>query len=191
MIGLAAILLMTTPAQTPHVAGIANFHQVDNRLYRGAQPGDEGIRQLAQLGVRTIVNLRTGDEDAAIASELGLRHYHVPMVPWRSTDEQVVAWLRIVIEQRKHGPVFVHCRQGADRTGLMIAVYRVVVDGWSKQAAIQEMTQGDFNHHSIWRNLRKYVERMDVDSIRRQVGMPANESPISALADASNTSLHR
>jgi hypothetical protein len=70
---------------------------------------------------------------------------------------------------------------------MMIAVYRIVVQGWSKQAALTEMKDGGFGHHNIYRGLRKYVERMDVESIRRQAGIPAASETLIVLAHASST----
>jgi protein tyrosine/serine phosphatase len=164
---------------------LKNFHRVDARLYRGAQPSEEGMHALRAMGVRSVVSLRSREHDAAEdTAAAGLISHRIPMSPWNPSDEQVVRLLRTVIEAQKRGPVFVHCQHGADRTGMMIAVYRIVVQGWSKQAALNEMTDGGFGHHSIYRPLRKYVERMDVESIRHRAGVPTpGESPI-LLADA-------
>ena len=62
--------------------------------------------------------------------------------------------------------MFVHCQHGADRTGVMCAAYRVVVDGWTKQQAIDEMTQGGFNFHSVWSNLPEFIEKLDVEKVK-------------------------
>ncbi len=165
-------------------AGLDNFHQVDTRLYRGAQPTATGMLNLRKMGIRTVVNLRTSDTDAEMVRASDLEYYRVPMLPWLPRESHVVAWLRIVVEQQKRGAVFIHCRQGADRTGMMVAVYRVVVNGWSKEDALREMTQGGFHHHRIWKDLRTYVERMDVASIRRQAGLDETAPVSTALVIA-------
>ena len=68
-------------------------------------------------------------------------------------------------------PVLVHCQHGADRTGSMIAVYRVIVQGWSKDDAIREMKEGGYGFHRIWGNLPEWIENLDIDGVRREVGI--------------------
>ena len=72
------------------------------------------------------------------------------------------------------GTVLVHCQHGADRTGLLVAVYRVVVQGWSKERAIDEMTNGGFGFHPVWKNLVAYLRHLDVARIRAEAGLVAN-----------------
>ena len=71
----------------------------------------------------------------------------------------------------KRAPVLVHCQHGADRTGTMIAVYRIAVQGWSKAKAIREMTGGGFGFHPIWSNLPTWIQQLDIDLIKRQAGI--------------------
>ena len=66
-------------------------------------------------------------------------------------------------------PVLVHCKHGSDRTGMMVAVYRVVVQGWEKGAAVDEMTHGGYGFHAVWENLQDYVMALDVAGIRAQL----------------------
>ena len=67
--------------------------------------------------------------------------------------------------------MFVHCQHGADRTGTATAVYRIVVEGWTKDEAIREMTQGGYGFHPLWANLIRYVRELDVDRLRREAGL--------------------
>ncbi len=151
-------------------AGLPNLHRVSEHLYRGAQPTAAGIRQLETLGVRTIINLRTSDTDGHLLAASGLAYEHIPMTAWQPRDGDVVQFLRIVGEESR-GPVFLHCRRGADRTGMMVAIYRIAVQGWDKEQAVAEMTQGGFRFNSGWRNLVQYVRDLDVDAIRQQAGL--------------------
>lgn len=121
---------------------LPNFHQVNERLYRGGQPKDGGLERLAALGVKTIVNLRgagdgtTGEE--AKARTLGMRFVSLPMPNvGRPTGEQIARALEI-IDDPANAPVFVHCKRGADRTGVLIAAYRIKHDGWTDEQAITE-----------------------------------------------------
>jgi len=83
-------------------------------------------------------------------------------------------------------PLVIHCQHGADRTGALVALYRVVVQGWSKADAVREMDEGGFHHSSFWRNLDQYVLEANVQALRRQLGLapPATSPPREMLASA-------
>jgi tyrosine-protein phosphatase SIW14 len=92
------------------------------------------------------------------------------MKTWSPTEEQAVKFLKVATNKKRQ-PVFVHCKHGSDRTGVMCAMYRVVVDGWSKQSAIEEMIKGDFGFHPLWTNLIKFVQNISVDSLKEKSGL--------------------
>ena len=97
---------------------------------------------------------------------------HLQSEGWDVRDEHVVRVLKI-LRDRSRGPFLVHCQHGADRTGLMMAMYRMVEQGWSREDAMREMTQGGYGFHKTWRNIVRYVQRVDVDKIR--AGLVANQ----------------
>jgi protein tyrosine phosphatase (PTP) superfamily phosphohydrolase (DUF442 family) len=148
--------------------GLPNLHKVNTGLYRGAQPTAEGIKELEKLGVKTIVNLRSSHSDKKILGKSTIAVEPIPMNPWHAEEEDVVRFLKIVTDKKRQ-PVFVHCQHGADRTGVMCAAYRVVVDGWTKQQAIDEMTKGGFGFHSIWSNLPEFIEKLDVEKVKAEL----------------------
>ena len=76
-----------------------------------------------------------------------------------------------IATNKKRTPVLVHCLHGADRTGTMCAVYRIAVQGWTKDEAIREMTEGGFNFHSVFDNLPEWIRELDIESIRRDAGI--------------------
>ena len=80
----------------------------------------------------------------------------------------MVDFLRIV-STAEFQPVLVHCRHGSDRTGMMVAIYRIVVEGWTKAQAIDEMVNGGYGYHPVWRNLVRYIDALDVDAIRAEL----------------------
>jgi protein tyrosine/serine phosphatase len=125
-----------------HYRELPNFHQVNARLYRGGQPREGGIKKLTSLGINTIINLRDDDEheraEAQEAQAAGLRYFNVPFGRLgRPTDEQVERVLSL-IDAPENGVVFVHCAHGADRTGTVVAVYRISHDGWTGEQAKHE-----------------------------------------------------
>jgi tyrosine-protein phosphatase SIW14 len=144
---LAASLTAASNAQDegriePRYKELPNFHQVNTRLYRGGQPKSGGIQKLASLGVNTIINLRDDDERAEEekrdAEAVGLHYFNVPFARLgRPTDEQVERVLAL-INSVKNGVVFAHCAHGEDRTGLVIAIYRISHDRWNGEQARRE-----------------------------------------------------
>jgi protein tyrosine/serine phosphatase len=158
-----------TPA--PSTNGLPNFFKFSEILYRGAQPAPGGFRELKAMGIRTVVNLRAFHSDRVEVAPTGMQYEEIPMKTWHAEQEDIVRFLRIVQDPNRT-PVFVHCQHGADRTGLMCAMYRIVVCGWDKQKAIKEMTGGGFGFHPVWTNIVKFIEDIDVDGLRRAVDAP-------------------
>jgi len=166
-------------AQPVRLDGVPNLHQVSTNLYRSAQPTAQGMRNLKQNGIATVVNLRSFNSDRDEIKGTGLGYEHIYMKAWHPEQKEVVRFLQIVTDPQRT-PVLVHCQHGADRTGTMCAIYRVVVQGWTKEAAIREMAQGGFGFHAVWKNLPTWIEKLDVKSIRRDVAINARAAPAPA-----------
>ncbi len=157
-------------AKPINVPGLPNFHQVNDSLYRGAQPTAEGMKHLKKMGIKTVINLRAFHSDQDEIGDTGLAYVHIPMKAWHAEEEDVVKFLKIVTNKDRT-PVFVHCQHGVDRTGAVNAVYRLAVCGWNKQEAISEMTQGGFGYHKIWKNLITFIEELDIEKIKEKAGL--------------------
>jgi len=157
-------------AEPLELPGLPNLHKVSDKLYRGAQPTAEGMKQLEKLGVKTVVNLRFLLSDRGKIKGTALAYEHINMVTFHAEAADVVRFLQIVSDPNRT-PVFVHCQHGADRTGTMCAAYRIAVQGWSKEEAIDEMTKGGFGHHPIWKNLPRFIRKLDIDQINRAAGI--------------------
>jgi protein tyrosine/serine phosphatase len=154
-------------------AGVPNLHQVAGNFYRSAQPDAQGFKTLAaQYGVKTVISLRAFNSDEALTGGLNLRLARFHIHTWHIEREDVVGALRTLRRALKDGPVLLHCQHGADRTGLITALYRIVYEGWSKQAALDEMLNGQFGYHAVWGNIPKYIRTVDVNRLRRDVGIP-------------------
>jgi tyrosine-protein phosphatase SIW14 len=122
--------------------GVHNFQRVDQHVYRGAQPTEEGFRNLARLGVQTVVDLREpGSRSAAekrTVEAAGMKYVSVPMNGMETPSNRDVAKVLALLEDASTGPVFVHCMRGADRTGGVIACYRIEHDHWKNEKALAE-----------------------------------------------------
>lgn len=145
--------------------GVPNLHRVTDILYRSEQPTAEGFRNLEKLGIRTVINLRyfNSDEDEAAGTTLNLRR--VKILTWRAGDQHVVEVMRL-LRQEENGPFLIHCQHGADRTGLMSAMYRMLEQNWSAQEALDELVEGGYGFHRLWKNIRNYVLSVDVSRLR-------------------------
>jgi protein tyrosine phosphatase (PTP) superfamily phosphohydrolase (DUF442 family) len=144
--------------------GLPNLHRVSTGLYRGGQPEKGGLDSLAQLGVRTVVSLRAFHSQRKEVEGRGLRYERIGFRVWDLEDENMRRFLAVATDPEKQ-PVFVHCRRGADRTGVAVAVYRVCVEGWTKEDAIAEMMTGGFHFHYSWQHLVRYVRDLDTEHV--------------------------
>jgi protein tyrosine phosphatase (PTP) superfamily phosphohydrolase (DUF442 family) len=114
--------------------GVANFGVISFELWRGAEPTTDGLKVLAYLGVKTIIDLREADESTEIPP--GVRYVRLPVSAWRADQVDVHAVLREIARSPK--PVFIHCHEGRDRTGLAVAAYRLA-HGMSVEDACLEL----------------------------------------------------
>jgi len=160
--------------------GLLNFYRVNTNFYRGAQPTAEGIATLKAMGIRTVLNLRSFHSDDHIIAGSGLKQGRLHMKPWRAEDADVVAFLKLASDTNNF-PIFVHCQRGADRTGMICAMYRVVFCGWTKDEAIHEMKEGGFHFNPSWKNLVDYVKQADVEKLKRAAGLPSTAEPEAPL----------
>ncbi len=145
-----------------------NLFYVDEGVFRSEQPHDENMKDLMTLGVKEILSLREfhGDKDDITNSHFTLHRVRIDTDD--ITEEQVIKALRII--KNRQGPILIHCWHGSDRTGTVIAAYRVVFNGWSKAQAVDEMANGGFGYHArVYPELVKFVENLDVDRIKKAI----------------------
>jgi protein tyrosine phosphatase (PTP) superfamily phosphohydrolase (DUF442 family) len=150
---------------------LPNLFKVDEGFYRGAQPRNDGIQRLQEMGIRTVVSFRTSHSDRKESERSGLDYVRLPMRPWDVDEEEVIEFLSVATDPERR-PVFVHCYHGSDRTGMMTAVYRVVAQGWSKDEAIDEMRNGGFGFHRSFQNMIDYIEDLDPDALATAARVP-------------------
>lgn len=166
-------------AEPKRAEGLPNLYRVDSEVYRSGQPEGEGLRSAENLGIRTVLSLRSTNRDVALDKSGDLLLRNVPMRSWNTHDEDIIRALRIIHDAPK--PILVHCRHGADRTGLIMAMYRVVFQGWTKEQAKKEMLEGGYGFHSIWINITRRIDRADIVAIRARVFKEQNTVAVSAL----------
>lgn len=138
----------------------------ENVLHRGGMPSEKGVQQLAKNGIKTIINLRLGNFSEKVIQDYSkdkIRIFHLPFSPYDPQDQIMINVLKILINP-SHKPAFVHCFHGADRTGAVCAIYRIIVQNWDKEKAIKEMKKKGL--HFWHTNMIDYIRKLDVDSIK-------------------------
>jgi len=142
-----------------------NLFQMSPTLYRSALPDGGAVPLLKNLKVATVINFLP-EADSNWLSEPDINQVQLPYRTNHVDDADVLKTLRAIRSAEAKGPVLMHCKHGSDRTGLMAAMYRVVVQGWSKEDALSEMTQGGFGESGHFRDSVRYVMQADVDKLR-------------------------
>ena len=150
----------------PHVS---NLHQVTPVLYRSAKLDSADVAQLQTLGVKTVISLRSFHSDTQVLDGSGIRAVRIPINTWAIRDKHVIETMRSIRAAEQQGSVLLHCLHGADRTGLMAAMYRMLYQGWPREKAIDELKNGGYGYHAVWKNIESYLKRVDVAALRAQI----------------------
>lgn len=155
MLALAASAQLESPQ-----AGLPNFHQVNPQLYRGGQPKTDRLRKLKDLGIKTIVNLRGEDDSTRAESEeanlLGLHYFSMSLREFSKPKDKDVQRVLEIINAPENQPVFIHCHHGKDRTGTIVACYRISHDGWTAEQAKSEASRYGLGWIEI--GMRHYID---------------------------------
>src|ERR1700736_1688854 len=131
------------------IRGVPNPGKINDGLYRGAQPNEQGLAELKKLGITTIVDLRAEDRgksewERQQAEKLGMKFVHIPIAGFAApTNEEVAQFLSLFSDPQQK--IFVHCLLGEDRTGVFVATYRMSVQKWPVTQALREMYNFGFN----------------------------------------------
>ena len=155
--------------------GVPNLHRITPTLYRSEQPTPLGFQNLEKLGIRTVINLRAFNSDDDEVRGTQLRTERVRILTWNVDDAHVIDVMRL-LRNTADGPFLIHCQHGADRTGLMSAMYRVLEQGWTVDDALAELQDGGYGYHAVWKNILRYVRSADVDKLRSAIAADAAPS---------------
>ena len=139
---------------------IKNFGQMDDRFYRGAQPGKKDYKDLAALGIKTIIDLREDPEsyEQPLVESLGMKYVNIPMLGKKYPSPEATEAFLKTINDPATGKFFVHCAGGRQRTGAMGAVYRVQFYDWGFDEVYKEMKQYDFYTRFGHQAFKDFVE---------------------------------
>jgi tyrosine-protein phosphatase SIW14 len=146
-----------TVGQHLKAEGVPNFGEVTPTLYRGGQPTAVGFETLAHMGIAIIVDTGRSKRDEALIKKLGMTYISLPWYCPLPKDKVFAQFIQI-IRKNSGKKIFVHCRLGDDRTGMMIAAYRMAADGWTAKEAMHEMHSFGYTtfHHLICPGLGRY-----------------------------------
>ena len=161
--GLLAVSLSLAGLQAgsiPDIPGVPNFHQVDEHVYRGAQPYGQGFTGLAKLGIKTVIDLRGEKSEGNAVHQAGMHYVRLPWNGYKAPTDSQMATVLSILNDDSEWPVFVHCRRGADRTGTAIACYRIAHDHWTNQQALTEAKA--FGMSSIEVAMQRFILRFQM-----------------------------
>ena len=164
---LPFVLCLATASAASDRDGLPNFYKVDDHVYRGAQPSADGFKKLAQMGVKTIVDLRGPEhseaEEKRIVEQAGMHYVAIPMKGMRTPTETQVSSALALMNDSNAWPVFIHCRRGADRTGAIVACYRIQHDRWDNARALREARNNGMSFFQL--ALQRYVLGYDAGAV--------------------------
>ncbi|HEY9684106.1 MAG TPA: dual specificity protein phosphatase family protein [Oculatellaceae cyanobacterium] len=136
------------------VADLPAYISVSNQLYRGGQPSVDGLRQLKEKGIKTIISLRNNkqltEQESAEAQKLGIKFISIPMNGIQKPSATEIEIFLHTVGDKESQPVFVHCEEGVDRTGTMVGIYRIATDHWTAKRAYEEMLKRGFHPIYAW-----------------------------------------
>ncbi len=150
---------MSAPRTRAKKEDLPNFAKVNDKLYRGGQPTSEGINQLAKMGIKTIINFRDDDDkmrrEQKLSEENGMKFFNPHLSNWFKPKTTSIEKILEIIQNPDNQPVFIHCKRGADRTGTVIAVYRMKFEGWDDKQANDEAKKFGIGWWQVW--MKDYI----------------------------------
>lgn len=162
---------MLDKAEKISLPTLGNCYKLDANIYRCEQPTRQGMRELESLGVVSAVNLRNLRSDRGEVRVTGIIPLHSPINTWTISYDDILCGLKMLRDCPK--PAAVHCLHGSDRTGCIVAAYRMVYCGWSREQALAEFTDPRYGYHAGWfPNIFSLLQSLDVEQLRAdlQVG---------------------
>jgi len=158
-VALALSTLLASAQQPAAAKHVRNFGQVNAALFRGGEPSSVGIEELGAMGVKTVIDLRQHgaetETEKKAAEKLGMKYVNFPLAELSAPTKAQVDELLAMLSRSDIGPVFIHCRRGKDRTGTIIACYRIQHDHWTNTRALAEAQS--YGMSLFERGMRAYI----------------------------------
>ncbi len=147
--------------------GLTNVGKVTPYIYRGAQPEGNGYKTLKEMGIKTVINFRSTESEKDEVEAAGMRSVEIPISMLSSIDREKVDNIVNIMADPRNQPVYVHCKLGQDRTGIVVAAYRLKKEGWTLEEAEAEMQEYGFNN--LWQHLKlflhDYADKLSWDNV--------------------------
>lgn len=152
----------------------SNFYQMSDSIFRSEQPNAQLIPLLKEHQIDVVINLRSRDQDSTTLAGKNLKLIHIPIHTWALDKYDLLQVMQnIQTAQQQNQKVLIHCYHGSDRTGASIAMYRIIFENWSTEAALNEMKHGGYGFHPIWVNIDKQFSPENIKWIRDQLTNPS------------------
>jgi len=145
--------------------GLENVGRVAPGVFRGAQPGKDGFATLKAMGIRTVIDMRTTENEKLQVEAAGMKAIAVPIQMVRNGLKEKVDHVVALMADPANQPVYVHCRHGQDRTGIVVAAYRMKQQGWNLADAEAEMQAYGFN--DVWINFKKFIRQYGAEIVKK------------------------
>ena len=144
---------------------LKNLHKVNDSIYRSEQPNSKEFKELEKMGIKSILNLRNDKSDSSLLGFSKLNYYQIKIVTVNFSDSEIIEALKVIKNAPK--PLLIHCKHGADRTGVVTAMYRIIFEGWANNKAIDELNNGGYGFHKRYRNIPEYLNKVDIAAIKK------------------------
>ena len=149
------------------ITSLHNLYKLNDSIYRSEQPDADAFHYLSSIGIKTVLDLRDSHSDTPFFKANSFTYFNVPIITRNFNDSEVVQSLRIIKNSPK--PILVHCKRGSDRTGLVVAMYRIIFENWSKEKALEEMKNGGYGFHTRFHNIPAYIEKVNIAAIKQML----------------------
>ena len=158
----------TNWAQPAAEGALGNFYRISDELYRAKQPTAADIPELKRVGIKTVLSLRHHHRDSQEFERAQIKALQYEMDAGRVSVDGLIKALRLIRAAPK--PVLVHCWHGSDRTGFVVAGYRMVCMNWTAEQAIDELRRGGFGYHEFfYPNVARVLRELNVAEVRKAV----------------------
>lgn len=147
--------------------GLENLYKLNDSIFRSEQPDSIEFANLKRIGIKSILNIRTQQKDKAISGNQDFNYYFVRMRAERIRDVEIEKTLKIIKDAPK--PILIHCKHGSDRTGIVIAMYRIVFENRTKEEALNELQNGGYSYNKIFINIPRYIKEVNILKIRNNL----------------------